>query len=68
VTFTPSVEAVVDSLSKRGLQRGFLTMHEVQLDLVDAEAEPEVLEKVLETLKKRKIRIEEGSQTTPQTT
>jgi RNA polymerase primary sigma factor len=60
VTFTPAVEAVVDSLSKRGIQRGFLTMHEVQVDLVDAEAEPDVLEKVLETLKKRKIRIEEG--------
>ncbi len=60
MTFTPSVEEVVDSLSKRGLQRGFLTMHEVQVDLVDAEADPDVLEKVLETLKKRTIRIEEG--------
>lgn len=60
MTFTPAVEAVVDSLSKRGTQRGFLTMHEVQVDLVEAEAEPDVLEKVLDTLKKRKIRIEEG--------
>ncbi|HSJ26965.1 MAG TPA: RNA polymerase sigma factor [Acidimicrobiia bacterium] len=58
--FTPPVEAVVDSLSKRGIQRGFLTMHEVQVDLVEAEADPDVLERVLETLKKRKIRIEEG--------
>jgi RNA polymerase primary sigma factor len=60
VTFTTAVEAVVDSLSKRGAQRGFLTMHEVQVDLVEAEAEPDVLERVLETLKRRKIRIEEG--------
>ena len=60
MTFTPAVEAVVDSLSKRGTQRGFLTMHEVQVDLVEAEAEPDVLEKVLDNLKKRKIRIEEG--------
>ncbi|MEX2279377.1 MAG: RNA polymerase sigma factor RpoD [Acidimicrobiia bacterium] len=34
-------------------------MHEVQVDLVEAEAPPEVLEKVLDTLKKRNIRIEE---------
>jgi RNA polymerase primary sigma factor len=60
VTFTPPVEAVVDSLSKRGIQRGFLTMHEVQVDLVEAEADPDVLERVLENLKKKKIRIEEG--------
>ena len=60
MTFTPAVEAVVDSLFKRGTQRGFLTMHEVQVDLVEAEAEPDVLEKVLDKLKKGKIRIEEG--------
>lgn len=60
MTFTAAVEAVVDSLTKRGTQRGFLTMHEVQVDLVEAEAEPDVLEKVLDKLKKGKIRIEEG--------
>lgn len=60
MTFTSAVEEVVDSLSKRGTQRGFLTMHEVQVDLVEAEADPDVLEKVLDTLKGRKIRIEEG--------
>ena len=35
-------------------------MHEVQVDLVEAEADPDILERVLETLKHRKIRIEEG--------
>ena len=59
MTFTPVVQTVVDSLVKRGGQRGFLTMHEVQHDLVEAEAPPDVLEKVLEHMRKKKIRIEE---------
>ena len=61
MTFKPAVEEVVDSLTKRGTQRGFLTMHEVQVDLVEAEADPDVLERVLDTLKKKKIRIEEAA-------
>ena len=59
MTFTPAVQSVVDSLMKRGLQRSFLTMHEVQHDLVEGEAPPEVLEQVLEVLRRKKIRIEE---------
>jgi len=54
-----SVDEVVEQLIKRGLQRGFLTVHEVQHDLVDAEADPGEFERVFELLRSRKIRIEE---------
>ncbi|HEY5650906.1 MAG TPA: RNA polymerase sigma factor [Acidimicrobiia bacterium] len=55
----PSVDEVIEQLVKRGLQRGFLTVHEVQQDLVDAEAESGEFERVFELLRTRKIRIEE---------
>ncbi len=54
-----SVDEVIEQLVKRGLQRGFLTVHEVQQDLVDAEAESGEFERVFELLRTRKIRIEE---------
>ncbi len=54
----PSVDEVVEQLIKRGQQRGFLTVHEVQHDLVDAEADPGEFERVFELLRSRKIRIE----------
>ncbi|HEY5686611.1 MAG TPA: RNA polymerase sigma factor RpoD [Acidimicrobiia bacterium] len=55
------VSTVVDQLIKRGTQRGFLTVHEVQHDLVEAEASPDVFEQVFDQLRSRKIRIEEDS-------
>lgn len=56
-----SVDVVLDDLIKRGTQRGFLTVHEVQVDLVDASASVEELEAVFEALRARGIRIEEES-------
>ncbi len=62
MTATPEkVDDVVQSLIKRGTQRGFLTVHEVQHDLVEAEASPDVFEQVFDTLRARKIRIQEDS-------
>ncbi|GIU92314.1 MAG: RNA polymerase sigma factor SigA [Acidimicrobiia bacterium] len=58
-TLPPTVRPVVDQLVKRGMQRGFLTAHEVQQDLVDAEAPPETFESILELLRGRGIKIEE---------
>lgn len=54
-----SVETVLAELIKRGTQRGFLTVHEVQQDLVDIEASVEEMERVLEALRANNIRIEE---------
>ena len=54
-----SVDDVVEQLIKRGTQRGFLTVHEVQQDLVDVEAPTDEFEKVFELLRSKKIRIEE---------
>ena len=56
-----TLEAVIAALTKRGRQRGFLTMAEVQQELEDAEASGESFENVLETLRGRGIRLtEEG--------
>ncbi len=54
-----NVENVVAELIKRGAQRGFLTVHEVQQDLVDIDASIDELEKVFEILRAKDIRIEE---------
>ncbi len=54
-----SVDTVLAQLSKRGHQRGFLTVHEVQHDLVEIEAPPEEFERVVEVLRAKGIRIEE---------
>ena len=57
----PGIEQVIDGLTKRGKQRNFLTMAEVQQELEDAEAPGESFESVLETLRARGIRLtEEG--------
>jgi RNA polymerase primary sigma factor len=61
MALSEAVSAVVEQLIKRGTQRGFLTVHEVQHDLVEAEASPEVFEQVFDQLRGRKIRIEEDS-------
>ena len=54
-----SVDTILAQLTKRGLQRGFLTVHEVQHDLVEIEAPEEEFERVVEVLRSRGIRIEE---------
>jgi RNA polymerase primary sigma factor len=62
VTQPRDVESVVEDLITRGGQRGFLTIHEVQHDLVEAEAPPEEFERVFELLRSKGIRIEEDSE------
>ncbi|CAN5794506.1 RNA polymerase sigma factor RpoD [soil metagenome] len=55
------IDEVTAALTKRGRQRGFLTMAEVQTELEDAEAPGESFESVLETLRARGIKLtEEG--------
>lgn len=56
-----SVDNVLSELIKRGTQRGFLTVHEVQQDLVEVAVSVDELERVLETLRSQGIRIEEQS-------
>lgn len=56
---TDSEKNVIELLKQRGNQRGFLTMAEVQQELVDAEAPADSFERVLEHLEKAKIQIEE---------
>jgi len=56
-----AVEQAISSLTKRGRQRGFLTMAEVQQELEDAEAPEESFESVLDTLRGQGIKLtEEG--------
>jgi len=51
----------LDALMKRGKQRGFLTMAEVQQDLEEAEASGEAFEQVAEKLRASGVRLtEEG--------
>src|SRR5690606_36362817 len=58
---TDAVEHVIAALTKRGRQRGFLTMAEVQQELEDAEAAGEAFESVLENLRSKGIKLtEEG--------
>lgn len=52
-------QGVIELLVRRGSQRGFLTMGEVQQELEDAKAPAESFERVLDTLKTSEIRIEE---------
>ena len=56
---TDTEKSVIELLTQRGIQRGFLTMAEVQQELVDAEAPVDSFERVLEHLEKAKIQIEE---------
>ncbi len=55
------MDLVLQALIKRGKQRGFLTMAEVQQDLEEAEASGEAFEQVAEQLRAQRIRLtEEG--------
>ncbi|HEY5889746.1 MAG TPA: RNA polymerase sigma factor [Acidimicrobiia bacterium] len=56
-----ALKPVVDRLIKRGRQRGFLTMAEVQQELEDAEASGEAFERAAEALRAAKVKLtEEG--------
>ncbi len=55
------LSAVISALIKRGRQRGFLTMAEVQQELEEAEASGEAFEKAAEALRAAKVKLtEEG--------
>ena len=55
------LRVVIADLIKRGRQRGFLTMAEVQQELEDAEASGEAFEKTAEALREARVRLtEEG--------
>ncbi len=54
-----AVEGVVADLVRRGSQRGFLTVHEVQHDLVEAGAPLEEFDRVSDLLRAEGIRVEE---------
>jgi RNA polymerase primary sigma factor len=56
------IEGVVEGLIKRGSQRGFLTFHEVQQELVDVEAAPESFDRVFDTLRSKGIGIHEDGE------
>ncbi len=56
-----AIDQITTALTKRGRQRGFLTMAEVQQELEDAKAPGESFESVLDTLRARGIKLtEEG--------
>ena len=54
-----TTERLIEQLTKRGAQRGFLTVHEVQHDMVEADSSPDEFERVVEVLRSKGIRIEE---------
>ena len=52
-------DRVATELVKRGSQRGFLTVHEVQHDLVEAGAAPEQFDRIADLLRAEGVRVEE---------
>ncbi len=56
---TEDIERLVDQLSRRGQQRGFLTVSEVQQELEDAEAAPDAFERAVDLLRTRGIELSE---------
>ena len=52
---------VLEALLKRGTQRSFLVMTEIQQELEDAEAKPEAFDEVFVALRDREITIREDS-------
>jgi RNA polymerase primary sigma factor len=57
-----AASGVLDELTKRGTQRGFLVMTEVHQELEDAEAPPESFDTVFVALRERNITIREDSE------
>ena len=56
---TEDIEHLVDQLARRGQQRGFLTVSEVQQELEDAEAAPDAFERTVDLLRLRGIELSE---------
>ncbi len=54
-------DGAIAALIKRGSQRGFLVMTEIQQELEDSEAEPEAFDKAIIALREREIAIREDS-------
>ncbi len=53
---------VLDLLTKRGQQRGFLVVTEILQELEDVEAPPEAFDEVVEALQVNKVNVREDSQ------
>ena len=53
------IERLVDHLLRRGRQRGFLTVAEVQQELEEAEASPEAFERAVDMLRSKGIELTE---------
>ena len=53
------IERLVDQLARRGQQRGFLTVSEVQQELEEAEAAPDAFERAVDLLRTRGIELSE---------
>jgi RNA polymerase primary sigma factor len=53
------IERLIEQLLKRGRQRGFLTVAEVQQELEEAEAAPEAFERAVDLLRTRGIELTE---------
>jgi RNA polymerase primary sigma factor len=53
------IERLIEQLLKRGRQRGFLTVSEVQQELEEAEADPEAFERAVDLLRTRGIELTE---------
>jgi RNA polymerase primary sigma factor len=62
------VEKVIAELTKRGQQRGFLTMAEVQQELEDAEAPVDAFEAVIDRLRTDDVRIRDDGPQVSDTT
>ena len=54
--------AVLELLTKRGQQRGFLVVTEILQELEDVEAPPEAFDEVVEALQTTKVNVREDSQ------
>ena len=53
------IERLIEQLLRRGRQRGFLTVSEVQQELEEAEAAPEAFERAVDALRTRGIELTE---------
>ena len=57
-----AASAVLEQLTKRGQQRGFLVVTEILQELEDIEAPPEAFDQVVEELQNLKVTVREDSQ------
>jgi RNA polymerase primary sigma factor len=53
------IERLVDQLARRGQQRGFLTVSEVQQELEEADASPDAFERAVDLLRTRGVELSE---------